>query len=644
MANGILGVGKSALAAATAGLTTTGHNIANAATPGYNRQVVIQGTAGSQNLGFGYVGKGTEVVDVRRVYSEYLNEQVLSAQTSSSRLETYYGQISRINNQFADSASGLAPTMQDFFAGLQGMASNPTLESARQTVLSSAETLASRFRGLSGQLTEIRDGVNAQISSSISNINRYASEIAKLNEAIEKANGTADGRPSNDLLDQRDYAVSQLSKEIKTTVIRQGDSYSVFIGNGQPLVSRDKTYELVPAQSKADPSRIVVGYATRDNVIELAESGLTGGKLGGLLEFRSNSLDVAQNSLGRIAIALAQTFNEQHSLGQDQTDAMGGDFFNVGGPEVRGNGNNSGTAQAAASIADADALTTSDYRLQYDGTNYIVTRKSDNQVLHTGALPAEVDGINITITAGAQAGDEFLIKPTANAADGMSVAITDIAKIAAAAPIRTETPASNIGSGQISAGSVDGTFTPASVTPAVTLTYDAANNQFAAAPATAVTVTSGGVTTTYAAGDPIDYTEGATISFGGASFTISGEPGEGDQFTIGRNINGEGDSRNALLLGGLQTADTMANGTTSYQGAYAQLVSLIGNKTREVEVAGQAEAKLLGHAVAAQQSESGVNLDEEAANLIRYQQAYQAAGKVIQTANQLFDVLLALGD
>lgn len=644
MATSILGIGKSALAAATAGLTTTGHNIANAATPGYSRQVVVQGSAGSQDLGFGYVGKGTQVVEIKRVYNEFLSEQVMSAQTSASRLQTYHTQISRINNQFADSASGLAPTLQDFFKGLQGLASNPALESSRQTVLSSAETLVARFQSLNGQLTEIGDSVNSQVTASINTINLYASEIAKLNDAIEKAYGTADGRPSNDLLDQRDYAVSQLSKEIKTTVVKQGSSYSVFIGNGQPLVAQAKTFDLTPVQSKTDPSRITVGYVSKGGVIELSETGLAGGKLGGLLEFRTNTLDVAQNSLGRIAIALAHTMNAQHRLGQDQNDAMGGDFFSIGGPVARASATNTGTAEASATIADANALTTSNYRLQYDGTDYTITRLSDKQVMHTGALPAEVDGVNFTITAGAAAGDDFLIKPTATAADGFRVAITDVAKIAAAAPVRTDAPVSNIGSGKISPGSVDSSFTTAAVTPAVTLSYDEANAQFTAVPATAVTVTSGGVTTSFAAGDPIDYTPGATISFGGASFEISGDPRNGDQFTIGRNINGEGDGRNMLLLAGLQTADTMANGTTSYQGAYAQVVSLVGNKTREVEVAGQAESKLLEHALAAQQAESGVNLDEEAANLIRYQQAYQAAGKVMQTASQLFELLLTLGD
>ncbi len=648
MASSILGVGQSALAAAQAGLTTTGHNIANANTPGYSRQIVVQASSGAQDMGFGFVGKGTSVAEVKRVYSEYLGNQVMSSQTSTNHLETYYSQISRISNQFADPDSGLAPVMQDFFKGIQELAANPSSASSRQAALSSAETLASRFNSLNGQLQEIRESVDGQINNSIENINLYAKEIAKLNDAIEKAQGNVDGRPSNDLLDQRDLAVAELSKEIKTTIVKQGSSYSVFIGNGQPLVASNKTYSLVAMPSQTDPSRTTVGYQSNNSTLELSENSLPGGKLGGLLEFRAKSLDIVQNSLGRIAAGLAMTMNAQHQLGQDQNGALGGNLFNVGSPDIRGSTINTGNAVINATITSASALTTSDYRLQYVGGNYVVTRLSDNTVQYSNAaFPATaIDGVSFSVASGAMnANDEFIIKPTINGASDFSVAFSDVTKLAAAAPIRTAAPMSNTGSGQISAGSVNSAFTTATVTPAVTLSYNSVAGTLSGFPATMpVTVTNGSTTTTFAAGAPVTYTSGATISFGGVSFTLSGAPTNGDTFTIGPNTNGVGDNRNALLLASQQTATTLANGTTSYQGAYAQLVSLVGTKTREVEVSGKAERKLLEQAVAAQQSESGVNLDEEATNLLRYQQAYQAAGKVMQTASQLFELLLTLGD
>jgi flagellar hook-associated protein 1 FlgK len=252
-------------------------------------------------------------------------------------------------------------------------------------------------------------------------------------------------------------------------------------------------------------------------------------------------------------------------------------------------------------------------------------------------------GFSFNVAGAPAAGDSFLIKPTVAGAAGFSVAITDPSKIAAAAPIRTAVGASNTGAGQISAGSVDSTYTAATVTPAVSLTYNSATNQLSGFPTTLpVTVTSNGVSTVFAAGTPVTYTDGATISFGGLSFTLNGALANNDTFTVGQNTNGAGDNRNALLLSALQSANTLINGTSNYQSAYGQMVNAIGNKTRELEVTSGAADQLVTNATQAQQSVSGVNLDEEATNLLKYQQAYQAAGKVMQTADKMFDVLLSI--
>jgi flagellar hook-associated protein 1 len=646
MSANILSIGQTALAAAQVGLLTTGHNIANANTPGYSRQVVIQGSEGGQDSGFGFIGKGTNVVTVQRIYSEYLAGQVMNSQTSQNELNTYYTHIQQINNLFADSTSGLSPTLQNFFSGLQGVASDPASGAARQTLLSSGETMVAQFKSMDAQLREMRDGVNTEIKASIQTINGYASQIAQLNDAIEKAQGGNDAQPANDLLDQRDNIVSELSKEIKVSVVKQNDSYNVFIGNGQPLVVANNAFNLVATTSPTDLTRIEVGYQGNNGTVSLAESGLTGGKLGGLFDFRANSLDTAQNELGRVAIALGTTFNAQHALGQDLNGNPGGAFFNVGSPVVSASTLNTGTALLGATITNVNALTASDYQVQYDGTNYKVTRLSDNTVTSSATLPTTVDGVNITLASGIiAAGDAFMVRPTANGAAGISMAITDPKKVAVAAPIRTGAATTNGGSGKISAGSVGATYTAATVTPAVTLTYNSGAGTLSGFPAGfAVSVTSGGVTTNYPSPvASIPYTSDATISFGGVSFAVSGSPSNGDTFTIGPNTSGTGDNRNALLLGALQSTNTLDGGTNNFQSAYAQLISLVGSKTRELQVTSTAQSQLLADAVQAHQSESGVNLDEEAANLIRYQQAYQAAGKVMQTADKLFDVLLSLG-
>jgi flagellar hook-associated protein 1 FlgK len=620
--------------------------------------VVVQGAAQAQNFGFGFMGQGAEIATVKRIYSEYLGVQVQSAQTAKSGLDSYYTQIRQIDNLLADPTTGLSPALQDFFAGVQELSSNPASLPSRQAALSSAESLASRFQSLAGRLDEMKQGVNSQIQSSVGVINTYAEQIAKLNDAVSKAQ-RADGQPPNDLLDQRDQLILDLNKEIRATVVKQGDgNYNVFIGNGQPLVVGVTPSALTIQASATNPERIEVAYrASNGSVVSLSETGLTGGKLGGLIEFRSKTLEPAQNALGRVAIGLASTFNAQHQLGVDLNGVAGGTFFTAASPVVTASSANDMTSTAAvtASIGNANALTTSDYRLQYDGTNYTLTRLSDN--VTTGPITSgqTVDGVTFSLSGTAVAGDSFLIRPTVNGASGIAVAITDPRLIAAAGalpvvPVGTSASGTNGGDVVIGAATVDSSYTTPLSAP-VTFTYqvDAVNGDGFIL-STPVTVTDTGApptTTSYAAGDIVPYVEGATISFGGISFVLSSPtstpPADGDSFTVAANPSGVGDNRNALLLASLQTANTLGDGSTTFQGAYSQFVSQIGNKTRELEVTSSAAGKLLSEATLSVQNESGVNLDEEATNLLRYQQAYQASGKVMQVASEMFDVLLSLG-
>jgi flagellar hook-associated protein 1 FlgK len=645
MSSSILSVGQSALAAAQVGLVTTGHNIANASTPGYSRQIVVQGAVAGQDNGFGFVGKGTEVTAVRRVYSEFLSTQVNAALTSKGRLDSYYAQAKRIDSMLADPSVGVSPAVQGFFKDVQNLSADPNSAAARQSLLSSANSLAASFQTLDTQLAEMNNGINSEIHASVTSINAYARQIAQLNESIEKAQANSGGKPANDLLDQRDLIVTKLAGEIKVNVVEQNGTYNVFIGNGQPLVINTKTFNLVPLTSTTDSSRLDVGYVAKGETTRLSETALAGGRLSGLFEFRSGTLDATQNALGAVALALATTFNAQHALGQTQTGAMGGDFFKIAGPTATASTANTGDGVPAAAIVDSSALVVSDYRLQFDGNNYNLTRMSDAEVTQFAAFPQTIDGIRFDMTGTPQTSDSYLIRPTAAVAGSFKLKLSDTAAIAAAAPVVTAANANNTGAAAISAGSASAGFASASVTPAIALMFSASGSGMTLGgfPNEPVTVTNDGVDTVFAAGAPVPYTPGATLSFSGISFSIAGQPSAGDSFTIGRNAKGAGDSRNALLLGSLQSQNTLNGKTTTYLGAYAQMVSLVGNKTREMEVTSSAANKLHAQAVQAKESESGVNLDEEAANLMRYQQAYQAAGKVMQTAGDLFQTLLELG-
>ncbi len=634
-----LSIGVSGLNAATIGLTTTSHNIANSSTAGYNRQVAVQGTNFSVLTGAGFIGQGTHVETVKRIYSQFLSEQVLSAQTSAAEMDSYLQQISQIDNILADASSGLSSAMSGFFSGVQAVASDPASVPARQSMLSTAQTLVARFQSLNQRMAEIREGVNAQITSEVSLVSSYAGQIAELNERILYAQAGSQNQQPNDLLDQRDQLISELNQRVRVSTVTQTDgTMNVFFGNGQPLVVGTSAYTLSTVAAADDPERMVVVVRTPGGTtIQIPESQISGGALGGLISFRSESLDSTQNALGRIAVALTQTFNDQHQLGQDLTGALGGDFFSVADPTAYSSSLNGGTGVLTASFSSAAAttLTTSDYRLGYDGAAYTLTRLSDNQTW-TGATATAVattanQGFDLSLAGTPNAGDSFKIEPTRSGANSIAVVVTDARNVAAAAPMRTATALGNTGTGTVSAGTVNTPAPPnANLQQTVTITFTDATHFDVAGTGT---------------GNPtgVLYTAGTSITYNGWTIQISGSPRANDVFTVSANTNGVSDNRNAVALAGLQTADTMIGGTASYLEAYAQLVSAVGNKTREVKTVGESQTALAEAAIATQQEMSGVNLDEEAANLIRYQQAYQASAKVIEISSKLFDSILALG-
>ena len=648
MSASIFSTSISGLNAAQIGLATAEHNIANANTPGFNRQEVALAVRPAQRAGFGYIGQGVDVSTVKRVYSDFLGRQVLQEQGLASQLNSYYTQIKQIDNMLADPKSGLSPAIQDFFSAVNNVSSNPESAPARQSLISGANFLTSRFQSLNQRLNDLNSSVNAQIGYSVTQINSYAKQISTLNQNIVIAK-SANGQPPNDLMDQRDQLVAELNKELKANVVKQSDgSYNVFVGNGQPMVVGAQAFTMTTMMSASDPTKLDVGYTyPNGTVASIQQSSLQGGNLGGLMEFRDQALANSQNALGRVAMVVAGTFNQQHQLGQDLNGALGENFFAQAVPVVTSNANNTGTATVTASVvagSDYTALTGSDYSLRFNGgTSYTLTRLSDNQISNYpgGLSVAPVDGLTLTSTAGAAAGDYYLIRPTLNGARDVAPIISDTAKIAAALPVRSNATLSNLGSGRISAATVN---QPDPVTPnplhpltdlnlqqPVTITFTSATTYD-------VTGTGAGLPASGVA-----YTPGANISYNGWTVQVSGTPAATDTFTVGSNINATTDGRNALSLANLQTQNTMAGGTTSYQGAYSQLVSYVGNKTRELEVTSKAQTSMVEQSTQALQSFSGVNLDEEAANLLRYQRAYQAAGKALQIANTMFDTILSIG-
>ncbi|MDR0440616.1 MAG: flagellar hook-associated protein FlgK [Candidatus Accumulibacter sp.] len=679
MGSGIFSIGVSALSNAQLGLATTGHNISNANTEGYNRQRIIQTSNIPTLTGAGYVGNGAYVSTIERIYNSFLAKQVASAQTAVSTLDAYAASLGELNNLLMDESAGLESALEGFFAGVNQVTADPASLTTRQTMVSGANNLVARFKSLSGQLDNQYQYINNQVQSFVGSINSYSQQISQINQQIINARA-ANGQPPNDLYDQRDQLIAELNKVVGVhTTTNTNGSLNVFFGNGQPLVVGTSTTVLAAVPASGDPSRLAVGITIKGSPPrELPESLISGGALAGVLQYRSEALDAASNSLGRIAASLALTFNAQHALGQDLLGRIDGDanfaanFFNIDTSlhVVADMNNPSGAATITASFLPAERsddgtfytnLTTSDYRLDYDGTNYTLTRLSDGETWSDTAIGAsspptglnaliQDQGFSLAESGAPVAGSSYLIEPTRNAAQTLAVnpdIVADVRQVAAAAPIFAQADTSNTGTATISAGSVAPGYSVTGLP--VTLSYSGGGITFPAA--SSVTVTANGMPpATYPAGTPVPYTNGATYTFDGISFTLNGTLQNGDQFTIARNTNGVSDNRNALLLTQMQTGKTMAGtgtgagetGTASFSNIYAQMVSDMGNKGAEVQTVLGAQETLLAEAQSARDSISGVNLDEEAVNLIQYQQAYQAAAKMLQIASDLFNSILQI--
>lgn len=626
-----LDIAVTGLRAFQTALATTSNNIANSTTPGYSRQEVKITALEPQAFGNGFIGSGARVSDVQRIESEFLIEQLRNASTEAGRLNAISNLASRVDNLLADGDGSLAPSLQNFFNSIQDLAIDPGSSSSRQVVLSAANSLVTRFANIESQLQAIDSDINVSLNENIADLNSIAKTIADLNQKIVEAQGITSGpqRP-NDLLDQRDQLILELSDIVAVRTLEQENgSVSVFIGNGQSLVVNGTAQELVLIPDPEDSSNSRIAYQSFGGQADITNS-ITGGTLAGLLEFENEQLGTIRNELGRIATVLAGTFNEQHSLGQTATGAIGTDFFASGPVQVIGNTNNTGSATVTATINDFTAITSSDYRIEYDGANYTLTRLDDGTATVSAAPTFNVDGVQFNIGAGANAGDRFLVRPTRLGASQLDVLITRTNDIAAAAPVRTSVNVSNLGDGAISSPEITDITDP-DLRDTVEIrfnspasTYDIFNVTDGAAIATGVA-----------------YTSGADINFNGIRLQIEGPVLDNDVFVIENNSSAVSDNTNALALLGLQTADTV-DGSANYQETYGGLVGKVGTVTRQSELNSAAQNRLLDDSIQAKESVSGVNLDEEAVNLTKFQQAYQAAAQVIAASDELFQTLLSV--
>ena len=614
------GISLSALQAFQQAIAVTSNNVANANTPGYDEETIQLTDIPPQSYGGLAVGGGVGVTGVTRAYSQAETNQLNNSQSSLGSLNAIQNYTNQIDNLFGTTAGGLTTALQTYYSAWSNVANNPSSTAARQALLGDAQSLANSFQTTATQLNGMNSDVNTRISADVQQINSIGQSIASLNQQIVSASGS--GQTPNALLDQRDQMVTQLSQlvGVSTTTDSNG-GLNVFIGNGQPLVLQNVSTTLTTVPDQFNASQLDVSTSTSGGVS--INGSITSGDLGGLLSARSQVISPALNQLGQIASALSQSANAQQNSGLDLSGQLGANLFSVGAPQATASSNNSDATTASVSITNTGALTPDNYVLAYNAGAYTLTDTTTGaSVVPTVAgTTLTAAGLSIVLSGTPANGDQFLIQPTAQAASTIQVALTNPSQIAAAGAVATSASDSNTGSASISAGTVVDAANPALLTT------------------TTITFTSPTTYSVNGAGS-FAYTSGGNITLHGWQTQITGTPATGDTFTIQSNAGGTGDNTNATAGANLQAQGVLDGGTVSISGAVSAMVTGIGAQAQQVNTAQTAQTAVNTQAKTAVQSTSGVNLDEEAANLMQWQQAYQAAAQVLTVANSLFTTLI----
>lgn len=633
---GILNIGTQALNANLLALQTIGNNIANVNTVGYSRQQAIQETVPGQYTGAGYVGKGVEVKTIQRLYDAFLTRQATLAQSTQYADQTRSDYLVQLGNIFQGGTDGIGQSINDMLNSFSDVASAPTDLTTRTVALTRIDETSRRMRAASQSLDDLQSGIDQALNDKINSVNTLAQNIADVNQQIAKVQGN--GQPPNDLLDKRDQLIRNLNQYVQTTQIPADDgSVSVYIGGSQTLVLGTSASKLSLGKNDFGDTlqhKLVITSTAGANVT-MDENMLGGGEISGLIRFENTDLVEGRNLLGRLTTAVTTAMNAQSKLGLDLNGNVGGNLFtpvsvdNVLQPVAPAK-LNTGTADIHVGITDSTKLVASDYEVNFtSATAGSITRKSDGTItsFDLATPPVEFDGLNLTnLGGGAAAGDRFYLKPFSTAANNVTREFSTPSALAVASPIVGQMGTNNNGSLQLSS-------LTAGVNPPVNV------------PVT-ITFTSGSTYTRSDVAGTFTYTSGQPITEGGTpnqwTLTLQGSPQNGDTFTV-QDIKAT--SLDLKLNGGNATAIMNLRDVATFDGAamtdgYAGLIAQIGIRAQNANYTATVSTNIATNAEAARTGVSGVNLDEEAAKLLQYQQAYQASAKMIQVAQTIFDALI----
>jgi flagellar hook-associated protein 1 FlgK len=664
---GILNIGTTALNANLVALQTIGNNIANVNTAGYSRQNAIQGTVLGQFTGAGYVGKGVSIETIQRSYSDFLTRQSTLAAATQASDQTRSNQLAQLSTIFEGGTDGIGASINDMLNAFSDVASSPTDLTARTVALTRIDETARRLRAASQSLDDLQSGVSQSLAEKVKAVNTLAQNIADVNGQIARVQGN--GQPPNDLLDKRDQLILNLNQYVQTSSIPASDgTVGVYIGGSQALVLGTSASKLSIDKNEfgdANQSKLFITQAGASSSarVVMDENQLGGGEISGLLRFQNNDLVEGRNLLGRLTTTVTTRMNEQHALGLDLNGQPGGDLFsqvsvnNILVPKLPATVNSAGVTVGTGAATDLtlaisqiSALVGSDYQVNVIAANQVtITRLSDGAsvpidpatptVPHVFdptdlSTPITFDGLTLTNLNGAQAGDRFYLKPFASAASDIQREFSTPAALAVSSSIVGAMGSTNTGSLQLSslAAGVKPTLMAAYVP--VTITFTAAT---ATTPASYTRSDVGGST---------PFKSGDKISGGGSpsawTLVLQGAPKDNDTFTV-KDITTSGVDRsrnggNATAL--MDLRDEQVFDGSPLSDGYASLMSQIGVRAQSANYTATVSTNIATNAQKELTGVTGVNLDEEAAKLLQYQQAYQASAKMIQIAQSIFDTLI----
>ena len=651
---GILSTGSRALLANQMALQTAGNNIANVNTPGYSRQKVIMNTVEGQFTGAGYIGNGVTIETIQRNFSDFLTRQATLAGSTQSADSKRFEMLKQIEGIFESGSGGLGAAISDMLNAFSDVATAPTDLTARTVVLTRMDETAARMRASSQRLDDLVLNISQELEQNTTAINSLTKNIAAVNGEIVRSTGN--GQTPNDLLDQREQLIRELNQYVQTTSIPADDgSVGLVIAGSQSIVLGSSfTPVSIVTDDYGDNQKSKLAITRNGQTFSLDENSLAGGEVSGLLRFQNTDLVEARNLLGRLTTSVTTAMNEQHKLGLDLNGNVGGNLFtptvfntqNVrepAAPAKLNTGTMTGANGPALSINDVTQLVPSDYEMVFTtGTSGTITRRSDGMVITFPQVPApspapatliaRLDGLDFdNPTASApNTGDRFLFKPFSTSATAVSRMFSTPRALAVASPVAGSMGASNKGSLQQVA--LVARSNPVSATPVV-LTFTGATSY-----TRSDEVPPNTTTFTFTPGQAIQGTTPTASPLEQWSLTLQGNPVAGDTVTIKPNAFPATSAGNANAMLGLRDLALFDGGPLT--DGYAGLISQIGIRTQSAGYAANVSSSIAASLEKDRTGISGVNLDEEAAKLLQYQQAYQASAKMIQIAQSIFDTLM----